>query len=471
MKMSNDALSSMSGPLRIAVVGHTNTGKTSLLRTLTRDRGFGQVSFRPATTRHVEVARLLLEGRAVLALYDTPGIEDPMGLREQLEDLERSEGSRLDGPARIQRFLETDAAADRFEQEAKVLTQLLQSDAALYVIDARDPVLAKHRDELLVLNSCGVPLLPLLNFVADPGADEEAWRDALGRAGLHAVVRFDTVAPARGGERLLYEKLATLLDPYRELLQALISSHEESARQRHRAALAELAAMLIDVAALRRSVSPRSPAMDDLLRGLNDEVREREQQCVDTLLALYGFSREDIADSGLPLVEGQWRDDLFDPRTLQRMGIRMGGGAAAGAAAGMGVDVVSGGLTLGGAAAIGALAGGGWQTLRHYGGRLRERMRGEHSMRVDDAILRLLAARQLRLIELLEGRGHAAVIPVAPDTAGGESLWRRGLPAPLRQARDNPQWSPLNTGFDDATARHEAIEALTGKLLKLSGWH
>ena len=30
--------------IRIAVVGHTNTGKTSLLRTLTRDTRFGEVA-------------------------------------------------------------------------------------------------------------------------------------------------------------------------------------------------------------------------------------------------------------------------------------------------------------------------------------------------------------------------------------------------------------------------------------------
>lgn len=37
-------------PLKLAVVGHTNVGKTSLLRTLTRDVGFGEVSHRPSTT-------------------------------------------------------------------------------------------------------------------------------------------------------------------------------------------------------------------------------------------------------------------------------------------------------------------------------------------------------------------------------------------------------------------------------------
>ena len=41
-------------PLSLAVVGHTNTGKTSLLRTLLRDGAFGEVADAPSTTRHVE---------------------------------------------------------------------------------------------------------------------------------------------------------------------------------------------------------------------------------------------------------------------------------------------------------------------------------------------------------------------------------------------------------------------------------
>ena len=61
---------------------------------------------------------------------------------------------RLDGPARIERFLASPSAATRFEQEAKVLRQLLGSDAGLYVVDARDPVLPKHKDELALLASC-----------------------------------------------------------------------------------------------------------------------------------------------------------------------------------------------------------------------------------------------------------------------------------------------------------------------------
>ena len=63
-------------PLRLAVVGHTNTGKTSLLRTLTRNPDFGEVRDQPGTTRHVEGARLLIDTEAAVELYDTPGLED-----------------------------------------------------------------------------------------------------------------------------------------------------------------------------------------------------------------------------------------------------------------------------------------------------------------------------------------------------------------------------------------------------------
>src|SRR5690606_38829149 len=73
--------------LTLAVVGHTNTGKTSLLRTLTRDAAFGQVSNSPGTTRHVEGARLTVDDEALVELFDTPGLEDSMALLDFMDQL------------------------------------------------------------------------------------------------------------------------------------------------------------------------------------------------------------------------------------------------------------------------------------------------------------------------------------------------------------------------------------------------
>ncbi|PZQ67557.1 MAG: DUF3482 domain-containing protein, partial [Variovorax paradoxus] len=150
-------------PLRIAVVGHTNVGKTSLLRTLTRRVDFGEVSERPGTTRHVERVDLRIDGRPAVRFFDTPGLEDAVTLLAHVAGLEGA--SR---PERIRRFLGGPEAHGAFEQEAKVLRTLLEVDAAFLVIDTRESPLPKYRDEIELLNSCARPVMPVLNFVGSP---------------------------------------------------------------------------------------------------------------------------------------------------------------------------------------------------------------------------------------------------------------------------------------------------------------
>ncbi|NWB50021.1 DUF3482 domain-containing protein [Pseudomonas gingeri] len=454
----------MTKALKLAVVGHTNVGKTSLLRTLTRDVGFGEVSHRPSTTRHVEGARLSVDGEALLELYDTPGLEDAIALLDYLERLDRP-GERLDGPARVARFLDGSEARQRFEQEAKVLRQLLASDAGLYVIDAREPVLAKYRDELSVLASCGKPLLPVLNFVSSAEQREPEWREALARLGLHALVRFDSVAPPEDGERRLYESLALLLEGARPQLERLVLDLEAQRRARRQSANRLIAELLIDCAACRRSVISAADAQTQAIAELRQAVRQREQRCVEALLKLYGFRRGDAAAGDLPLLDGRWGDDLFNPETLKQLGVKVGGGIAAGAAAGAGIDLLVGGLTLGAAALAGALAGGALQTVRGYGSRLLGKLKGQRELTVDDSVLRLLALRQRQLLHALEARGHAAMESIKMSLPV-DSTWREGkLPEALHKARAHPQWSSLNPQARlNQPERQEQIDLLLQRL-------
>lgn len=464
-------------PLRIAVVGHTNTGKTSLLRTLIRDTRFGEVSVRPSTTRHVEGARLGIGAEQIAEFYDTPGIEEAIALLELLDTQSVGAARRLDGPARIQQFLASAGAGGRFEQEAKVLRQMLQSDAALYVIDARDPVLAKHRDELEILASCAVPILPLLNFSSAPAANESVWRQALARIGLHVVVSFDTVAPAQDGERVLYEKLALLLDTRGQALLRLAASHVKDAISRRAEAITLVAELLLDVAACQVRVdSALEPGvLDAALKEFNQRVRAREQAFVDALLRLYGFEDKDIAPEDLPFSNGRWADDLFDPASLGAMGISLGGGAAAGAAAGFGVDLMLGGASLGSGAAIGALLGGGLQTLRRFGRRIGRNvsqtlistMSGSRYLRIDDQILQLLGTRALFLLQALEARGHAAVQAITRGDSVAESLWKGQLSERLRVIREHTTWSGLYQSVHWDSGRQQMLENVAGDLHKL----
>ncbi len=452
----------MNKPLKLAVVGHTNVGKTSLLRTLTRDVGFGAVSHRPSTTQHVEGARLSVDGEALIELYDTPGFEDAVALYDYLEQLPRN-GERLDGPEQIQRFLHSSEAGQRFEQEAKVLRQLLQSDAGFYVIDAREPVLAKYRDELAILAMCGKPLLPVLNFVNSPEQREAQWREVLARLGLHAVVRFDTITPPVDGEQRLYENLSLVLDSQRPRLQRLIDYNQAQVQVRRSAAYRLIAELLLDVSACRRSVHPDH--LNAAIQELHDDVRQREQRCVEALLKLYAFRKDDALAAALPLEEGRWGDDLFNPATMKQMGVKLGGGMAAGAVTGAGIDLITGGLSLGMGTVVGAAVGGLTQTFRNYGDRLKGKWRGERELTVNDSTLRLLAIRQQRLLHALELRGHAAQAQIQLQTPQ-EHAWRSGdLAQPLVTARAYPAWSSLNGSKPrQDSERSEAIASLAASL-------
>jgi GTP-binding protein EngB required for normal cell division len=435
--------------LRLAVVGHTNTGKTSLLRTLTRNVDFGEVSPHPATTRHVEGTSILLEGTKVLELYDTPGLEDSIGLLDHLDGL--AKGRRDERLEVIREFLESRPALKRFAQEAKAIRQVLDCDAALYVVDARDRVLGKHRDELEILARCAAPVVPVLNFTADPDAQVPLWRDQLARVNMHVVAEFDTVVLDELSEQRLFEKMRTLLDAHAPTLTALADE-----RRRLRDALvrasADLAAeLLVDVAAHVVPVPvDQAESVGREVETLRQRVRDREQQCVEQLLQLHQFHPDDYRPESLPLVNGRWGLDLFSPEALKQFGVSTGGAAATGALVGLVLDAMTLGTSLGTLTAAGATVGGLIGAGRTHGRRLLDRLRGMSELRCDDGTLRLLALRQIMLIQALLHRGHAAVTPVGgpePDRLdAARQRSTKGLPAALEQARTRPHWSRLDQG-------------------------
>src|SRR5690606_27844740 len=188
------------------------------------------------------------------------------------------------------------------------------------------PVLGKHRDELAILADCGRPLLPVLNFVSDPANRIPAWREALARLGLHAVVEFDTVAPAVDGERRLYEKLATLVDSHADTLAALVADHARQRAQRRSDAAHIVAELLVDASALRLASAPGDEAVEAAATELRSQVRQLEQTATGKLLTLYGFGPSDLAGEDLPDWHARLDMDLFHPEAMKQMGIHVGKG-------------------------------------------------------------------------------------------------------------------------------------------------
>ena len=433
----------MANPIEIAVVGHTNVGKTSLLRTLTRQVHFGDVSDRPGTTRHVEHIDLAIDGVPAIRYFDTPGLEDSVALHHHLKSL----GDTLTPPEKIRELLRGPEASRAFEQEAKVLRQLLEVDAAIYVIDCREAVLPKYRSEIEILSSCGKPVMPVLNFVRSPDSREAKWREVLAAYHLHAVIQFDAVAPFIGSEHQLYEDLGVLIRSRREQLQAVMQELELQFTERRASSCRLVADTLISAAAMRREIekqaldNPRVKA--DFVQQFKDDLTDSVRRCVRDLLDIHGFRPEDANASVLPWTSGRWESDLFNPETLASAGKLMGKGAVTGAAVGFALDVALAGMSLGAATALGASIGGvlsqGWGQVPR---KLRNKFLSIEELTLDDEVLLVMADNLVRLGDALEVRGHAAMSAVHVDTASSPA-YREALTRAVQklvQARGHPEW-------------------------------
>lgn len=456
----------------IAVVGHTNAGKTSLLRTLTRRADFGRVSDQPGSTRHAEAVTLSLGGQVQVRFVDTPGLEDAVALQEFLE--------QQPGETRLQRiaaFLQGPEARASFEQEAKVLRTLLEhADAAILVLDVREPVLPKYRAELDLLVACARPVMPVLNFVRSARTRSDEWHQLLRESGLHARAEFDAVAPLHGAEQQLYTDLATLLPAWREHLQGVVDGLAAEAQQRMHAAARLVADVLVGVAALRR-VAPAADLADPARRqafvaGLQHQVQAHAHRGLRDLLELFGFRAGDAELDGLPDSDGRWASDLFNPELLRQVSLRLGLGALVGAGAGAVVDVALAGLSLGTATGLGAALGGaitgGWRPVWR---KMQNRLVGMREVTVEDAVLVLLASRLCALALALARRGHAAerrLTLAAHDSAGAsEDAYQRSLaalPRTLAPARGHPEWERGARGFQDSAGRAALCHAVAVRL-------
>lgn len=430
----------------IAIIGHTNTGKTSLMRTLLRDSDFGEVKNAPATTRHVETVKILDKNEAPLVvLYDTPGLEDATGVMDFLQE---HTNPRHDGVERLKVFLQavqdgTQALLGDFSQEAKVVSTLLNVDIAIYVVDVREPILSKYKDELAILASSGTPVLPVFNFTKSNSPFVNAWQEMLSRRALHVISSFDTVAFDFNAEMNLWANLGTLTSA--PCFLTLQSERTELWHEMAEEGSMIIADFLVNVASFTQKISDQDDSTETL-NAMQEATRQAFAIMQHRLLDLYKFYHADIDDAPMT-IQGS-NQDIFDNELLTRYGIRAVGGGVAGMIIGAGIDVATFGASLGLGTAIGGVLGG----LLPNTNTIKDKAMGIKTLTISDETLTLLSAQSQYLHHTLRHRGHASldVIHLDGDTA---LPWQSDkLPAPLKKARAYPHYSSLDTNYDDKQA-------------------
>ena len=157
--------------------------------------------------------------------------------------------------------------------------------------------------------------------------------------------------------------------------------------------------------------------------------------------------------------------DFFSPEAMKDAGLRLGKGAAVGAAVGVVADLALAGLSLGAATALGASIGGavsqGWGPV---GRKLANMLRDVQELTVEERVIQVLAAWQLALVRALEQRGHAAVQPIATDTtpASPQAVqWLSTIVASAAPARGHADWEAgLRTRWSPAPQRAALVASV-----------
>ncbi|MEM8960436.1 MAG: DUF3482 domain-containing protein [Acidobacteriota bacterium] len=356
----------------LALVSHTNVGKTTLARTLLR-RDVGEVLDRAHVTEESERFDLLEAAGERLMLWDTPGFGDSARLLRRLRTEEKP----------VLWFLQQtwDRLTDRplYSSQRAAITVREDADVVLYLVNATElPEEAGYVDpELELLGWLGRPVVVVLNQTGEASlppsvvaARREAWRRHT--VERHEVVKdvvlLDAFSRSWVQETLLLDRLAPWLDASK---QAVLERLEVVWRSRNLEvfdrALDAMAHYLATVARDREALPSKNPNRDEKKQAMTvlaDRLEQHTRTLMTALLEIHGLS-------GTAAAEVERQVDAYAVEGLEAIDPERGalfGGVISGALGGLTADLLSGGLTFGGGMVAGAILGalGGAGLARGY---------------------------------------------------------------------------------------------------------
>ena len=364
--------------IALSLVSHTNTGKTTLARTLL-GRDIGEVRDAAHVTELAEGHVLIdsPEGDR-LSLWDTPGFGDSHRLARRLGQSGNPIGWMLTQV--------WDRFRDRplWSSQQAIRNVRERADLVLYLVNAaEDPADAGYLDpELQVLDWIGKPVIVLLNQTGAPRpAEQEAaerarWRTRLQTSPqVRAVLGLDAFARCWVQEIALLDAVAKALPPAQKSGFSRLHAAWRARREAvFGASMQELGRRLAR-AALDAEPLP-SPRLRDTLRALSGALRgARDDDRIDparraAMRALAERLDADVRQSTDRLIAVHELEGHASQEVLERLAAHFTmaepldegraavlGGLLAGSLAGLKADLATGGLTLGGGLLAGGLIG------------------------------------------------------------------------------------------------------------------
>ena len=346
---------------RFAVVGRVNKGKSSVIATLAEDDRIA-VSPLPGTTTRSSSFPVVVDGRTLFTLVDTPGFEQAASALAWLEEEQVTPARRSD---RVRAFVQHASARGEFPDECKLLAPILDGAGILYVVDGEKPYRDNYRAEMEILRWTGQPSMALINRIG-AGDHAEDWRRALNQ--YFKVVRDFDAQKATFEERIrLLTTLRELHEPFRAPVQAAIDALlAEDQRRRVEATHLLCELLLGSVTFSLETRGDESIEPSKLEQDFHDRLRAMEHETRDKLAKLYHHDRV-TWQKAQELARPVFGEDLFAERTWSSLGLSatqlLASYALSGAITGGLIDASVGAASFGAGAALGALFGAGATAL------------------------------------------------------------------------------------------------------------
>jgi Domain of unknown function (DUF3482)/50S ribosome-binding GTPase len=344
---------SESPPLRFAIVGHPNEGKSSVVSTLAEDDTV-PVGPIPGETRTCNTYPVIIDGRVVVEFIDTPGFQNPRHTLAWLEEHGDSDENA------IRAFREVHRAVPAYQHENQLLQPIEAGAGIIYVVDGSRPLRKDDLAEMEILRRTSRPRLAIINSKEHGEEYLDQWKTAF-RKHFNSV-RIFNAHHANYAERMaLLETLKSIDQDWQPAMEQVIRAFRDD-WERRVASTANLIGELLETSIGHAVLADCGEANDKegeerLKARYRKELEEMERRFHQRIRKLFKhniFQYEPPAQSAL-------QQNLFSERVWKVLGLDrtqlMWAAALAGGTGGAGLDVLFAGISAGVFTASGALLG------------------------------------------------------------------------------------------------------------------
>jgi GTPase Era involved in 16S rRNA processing len=341
----------------LAIMGHPNAGKSSVVATLTENDRIA-IDKRAGTTTTTDEYPVIIDGRTVMTFIDTPGFQNPSDILEWFQ-------THADEPDLAGAFVAAHGDDPMFSHDCALLRPVAAGAGIILVVDGSKRIKEKDRTEMELLRLTGRPRMAILNNLSKVDKHIPAWQDALNKSfnsvrefNAHRATYAERIA-LLGALKAIDQRWEPMLDEtiraFRDDWARRIEQSADTILQLMKDALGKRVTRVVKVDDIK-SDDQRAAIQQQLTEALQQALRQLETEAQQRIRAHFRHNVWDVPATSL------LAKDLFSEEVEQALGLRQRqlamAGAAAGAVSGGAIDLGVGGLSFGTGALIGGIVGG-----------------------------------------------------------------------------------------------------------------